>query len=156
MGLGDHDDQVYIVNFSLAKKYRYANTRVHIPHRENSRLPNTTPFASIHSHLGAEQSCRDDLKSLAYILVYFLRGYLPWYNPKIKQRGDTLQCKTKLPPDLVCAACPNEFGTFLSYARALRFDDKPDYTYLRKLFRELFVREGFQLDPPFAQTVLQM
>lgn len=156
MGIGNHDNQVYIVNFSLAKKYRYANTHVHIPHRENSRLPNTTPLTSIHSHLGAKQSHRDDLKSLAYILVYFLCGYLPWYDPKIKQRGDTLQCKTKLPPDLVCAACPNEFGTFLSYARALRFDDKPDYTYLRKLFCELFVCEGLQLDPLFSQTVLQM
>lgn len=57
------------------------------------------------------------------------------------------------PTDLLCRGFPNEFGIFLNYTRALRFDDKPDYSYLRKLFRDLFVREGYQYDYVFDWSV---
>lgn len=57
------------------------------------------------------------------------------------------------PTDLLCRGFPNEFGIFLNYCRALRFDDKPDYSYLRKLFRDLFVREGYQYDYVFDWSV---
>lgn len=50
---------------------------------------------------------------------------------------------------------PQEFATYLNYVRALRFDDKPDYGYLRKLFRDLFIREGFQYDYVFDWTILK-
>ncbi|RKP11494.1 hypothetical protein BJ684DRAFT_12837, partial [Piptocephalis cylindrospora] len=56
------------------------------------------------------------------------------------------------PTELLCRAFPNEFAIYLNYSRSLRFDDKPDYSYLRKLFRDLFVREGFQYDYVFDWT----
>jgi casein kinase I family protein HRR25 len=57
------------------------------------------------------------------------------------------------PTEVLCRGFPNEFAIYLNYTRSLRFDDKPDYSYLRKIFRDLFVREGFQYDYVFDWTV---
>lgn len=57
------------------------------------------------------------------------------------------------PVEVLCRGFPNEFATYLNYTRSLRFDDKPDYPYLRKLFRDLFIREGFQYDYMFDWSV---
>ncbi len=104
-----------------------------------------------------EQARRDDLESLAYVLMYFLRGALPWQGLKAatkKQKYDRImEKKMTTPTDLLCRGFPNEFGIFLNYTRALRFDDKPDYSYLRKLFRDLFTREGYQYDYVFDWSV---
>jgi casein kinase I family protein HRR25 len=104
-----------------------------------------------------EQARWDDLESLAYVLMYFLHGPLPWQGLKAatkKQKYDRImEKKMTTPTDLLCRGFPNEFGIFLNYTRALRFDDKPDYSYLRKLCRDLFVREGFQYDYVFDWSV---
>ena len=106
-----------------------------------------------------EQARRDDLESLAYVLMYFLRGALPWQGLKAatkKQKYDRImEKKMTTPTDLLCRGFPNEFGIFLNYCRALRFDDKPDYSYLRKLFRDLFIREGYQYDYVFDWSISQ-
>ncbi len=57
------------------------------------------------------------------------------------------------PTEILCRGFPNETAIYLNYCRSLRFDDKPDYSYLRKLFRDLFVREGFQYDYVFDWSV---
>ena len=59
------------------------------------------------------------------------------------------------PTELLCRGFPNEFAIYLNYTRSLRFDDKPDYSYLRKLFRDLFVREGYQYDYVFDWTIFK-
>jgi len=107
----------------------------------------------------AEQSRRDDLESLGYVFMYFLRGALPWQGLKAgtkKQKYDRImEKKMTTPTDLLCRGFPNEFAVFLNYCRALRFDDKPDYSYLRKLFRDLFNREGYQYDYVFDWSVVR-
>jgi casein kinase I family protein HRR25 len=105
----------------------------------------------------AEQSRRDDMESLGYVMLYFCRGSLPWQGLKAatkKQKYDRImEKKMTTPTEVLCRGFPNEFAIYLNYTRSLRFDDKPDYSYLRKIFRDLFVREGFQYDYVFDWTV---
>ena len=98
-----------------------------------------------------EQSRRDDLESLGYILVYFLKGELPWQGlPGMTSKEDKYQaiCDKKLETtvDELCQDIPEEFATFINYAKSLRFTEVPDYCYLRKLLRDLFFSEGFEFD----------
>uniref|UniRef100_A0A0D9YV46 non-specific serine/threonine protein kinase n=1 Tax=Oryza glumipatula TaxID=40148 RepID=A0A0D9YV46_9ORYZ len=156
MGLGRKASQVYVIDYGLAKKYRDLQTHKHIPYRENKNLTGTARYASVNTHLGVEQSRRDDLESLGYVLMYFLRGSLPWQGLKAgtkKQKYDKISEKKMLTPvEVLCKSYPTEFISYFHYCRSLRFEDKPDYSYLKRLFRDLFIREGYQLDYIFDWT----
>jgi len=159
MGQGKRANQVNIIDFGLAKKYRDPKTHQHIPYKENKNLTGTARYASVSTHLGIEQSRRDDLESLGYVLMYFNRGSLPWQGlkaPTKKQKYEKIsEKKMSTPVETLCKNFPQEFATFITYARTLRFDDKPDYAYLRRLFRDLFIREGYQYDYVYDWTVQQ-
>ncbi|XP_061370776.1 casein kinase 1-like protein 10 isoform X2 [Gastrolobium bilobum] len=159
MGLGRKANQVYVIDYGLAKKYRDLQTHKHIPYRENKNLTGTARYASVNTHLGVEQSRRDDLESLGYVLMYFLRGSLPWQGLKAgtkKQKYDRISEKKMLTPiEVLCKSYPLEFTSYFHYCRSLRFEDKPDYSYLKRLFRDLFIREGYQFDYVFDWTILK-
>ncbi|GLT99342.1 hypothetical protein SLE2022_167850 [Rubroshorea leprosula] len=159
MGLGRKANQVYVIDYGLAKKYRDLQTHKHIPYRENKNLTGTARYASVNTHLGVEQSRRDDLESLGYVLMYFLRGSLPWQGLKAgtkKQKYDKISEKKMLTPiEVLCKSYPSEFTSYFHYCRSLRFEDKPDYSYLKRLFRDLFIREGYQFDHVFDWTILK-
>ncbi|KAG6723302.1 hypothetical protein I3842_03G201600 [Carya illinoinensis] len=159
MGLGRRANQVYIIDFGLAKKYRDSSTHQHIPYRENKNLTGTARYASMNTHLGIEQSRRDDLESLGYVLMYFLRGSLPWQGLKAgtkKQKYDKIsENKVSTSIEALCRGYPTEFASYFHYCRSLRFDDKPDYAYLKRIFRDLFIREDFQFDYVFDWTILK-
>lgn len=150
MGLGEKSHMLYLIDFGLAKRYRDNRTHRHIMYRENKSLTGTARYASIYTHLGIEQSRRDDLESLGYILMYFCRGALPWQGLKARTKqekydriSDKKMCTSI---DSLCKGFPSEFATYLNYTRSLRFADQPDYAYLRRLFRDLFIRLGFKFD----------
>ncbi|KAK1377776.1 Non-specific serine/threonine protein kinase [Heracleum sosnowskyi] len=151
--------QVYIIDFGLAKKYRDSSTHQHIPYRENKNLTGTARYASMNTHLGIEQSRRDDLESLGYVLMYFIRGSLPWQGLKAgnkKQKYEKIsEKKVSTSIESLCRGYPTEFASYFHYCRSLRFEDKPDYAYLKRIFRELFIREGFQFDYVFDWTILK-
>ncbi|CAG2248734.1 CSNK1D [Mytilus edulis] len=159
MGLGKKGNLVYIIDFGLAKKYRDARTHQHIPYRENKNLTGTARYASINTHLGIEQSRRDDMESLGYVFMYFLRGSLPWQGLKAatkRQKYERIsEKKMSTPIEELCKGFPSEFATYLNFCRSLRFDDKPDYSYLRQLFRNLFHRQGFTYDYVFDWNMLK-
>lgn len=106
----------------------------------------------------AEQSRRDDLESLGYVLTYFLRGSLPWQGLKAttkKQKYEIiLEKKISTPTEVLCKGFPAEFRSYFEHVRTLRFDDRPDYDYLKRLFRELFFRKGFTYDNVYDWEVL--
>uniref|UniRef100_A0A8W8M5R5 non-specific serine/threonine protein kinase n=1 Tax=Magallana gigas TaxID=29159 RepID=A0A8W8M5R5_MAGGI len=126
---------------------------------ENKNLTGTARYASINTHLGIEQSRRDDMESLGYVFMYFLRGSLPWQGLKAatkRQKYERIsEKKMSTPIEELCKGFPSEFATYLNFCRSLRFDDKPDYSYLRQLFRNLFHRQGFTYDYVFDWNMLK-
>lgn len=159
MGLGKKGNLVYIIDFGLAKKYKDAKSSMHIPYRENKNLTGTARYASINTHLGIEQSRRDDLESLGYVLMYFNLGTLPWQGLKAankRQKYERIsEKKLSTPIEVLCKDFPVEFPTYLTYCRRLDFIQRPDYSYLRKLFRTLFHSQGFTYDYVFDWNMLK-
>ncbi|XP_058060744.1 casein kinase I-like [Anopheles bellator] len=159
MGLGKKGNLVYIIDFGLAKKYKDSRSMSHIPYRENKNLTGTARYASINTHLGIEQSRRDDLESLGYVLMYFNLGTLPWQGLKAankRQKYERIsEKKLSTPVEELCKGFPREFSLYLAYCRHMDFIQRPDYCYLRKLFRTLFHRQGFVYDYVFDWNMLK-
>ncbi|XP_050681996.1 casein kinase I-like isoform X2 [Leptidea sinapis] len=159
MGIGRHCNKLYMIDFGLAKKYRDLRTRAHISYREDKNLTGTARYASINAHLGIEQSRRDDMESLGYVLMYFNRGSLPWQGLKAitkKQKYERIsEKKMSTPVEVLTKGFPAEFAMYLNYTRGLTFDEAPDYMYLRQLFRILFRTMNYQYDYTFDWTILR-
>ena len=135
MGLGDQCRTPFIVDFGLAQKYRHTTTGIHIPFHRVQSIRGTPAFSSIHSHLGAEIGRRDDLESLAYTLIYLVRGSLPWLNKDRRQQASSiLEMKQKIAGEVLCHQAPCKLATFLTYTRTLSFSENPNYSYIRSLF----------------------
>jgi len=153
-------DQVYVIDFGLAKKYRDHRTHLHIPFVEHKSLTGTARYASVNTHRGYEQSRRDDLESLGFVLMYFNRGRLPWQglraNTKKEKYNKIAAKKMKTPVDKLCRHSPSEFKTYFMYCRNLQFEAEPDYVYLKKIFRSLFFRQKDYMDNMFDWTILNM
>ena len=95
------------------------------------------------------------MESLGYILVYFASGSLPWQGLEAEERDERIkEIKNSTTGDALCdGVLPSEFAAYINYTRSLRFDDKPDYSRLRRAFRRRFQAEGFKYDNVFDWTV---
>ena len=150
IGRGNKKNVIYAIDFGLSKKFRDSRTHLHIPYRDGKDLTGTARYASINTHLGVEQSRRDDIEALGYMMIYLMKGHLPWQgmvnsNPKKKyDRIKKLKIEIKL-PDL-CAGLPKECIKFIQYARDMKFEDKPNYKYLRHLLKKMAQRIGAKMD----------
>lgn len=146
--IGYHNTSlVHCIDFGLSKRYRHPRTLQHIPYRDGRSLTGTPRYASINNHLGIEQSRRDDLESIGYVLIYFLRGVLPWQGLKAKTASKKykmiMEKKQSVSISDLCQGCPIQFAEYLSYCRNLTFDSKPDMQYLKGLFRDLYMQNGY-------------
>lgn len=153
VGIGEQQNKVYVIDFGLVKRYRDPKTLQHIPFLEGKRLTGTARYASINAHVGLEQGRRDDMEALGYVFMYFNTGKLPWQGLKTsttaKRYTAIMLKKQEVPVDELCQGFPTEFADYIKYCRALKFDEKPDYAYLRGLFRGLFIKKHFTDDGMF-------
>ena len=150
LGIEENKNNIYIVDYGLAKKYYDSLTLTHISYREKKNLTGTARYASLNTHLGIEQSRRDDLEGIGYVIMYFLRGSLPWQGLKVSTQGKRYnairEIKYKTTIKSLCENYPEEFKIYLEYCRALKFYDTPDYRYLKKLFSDLFIKLEYKWD----------
>jgi casein kinase 1 gamma len=144
---------IHIIDFGLAKAYIDPETNKHIPYREHKSLTGTARYMSINTHLGKEQSRRDDLEALGHMFMYFLRGSLPWQGLKadtLKERYQKIgETKRNTPIEVLCQNQPEEFAKYLKFVRSLDFFEKPDYEKYRKMFLDLMKAKGWDCDWQF-------
>ena len=139
IGIHEKSNIIYLIDFGLSKRYKNPKTHQHIPYREGRALTGTARYVSINTHLGIEQSRRDDLESIGYMLIFFLKGILPWQGLKNCNEKYTriMEKKLQIPTEILCYGLPDEITYYLNYCKSLRFEDRPDYDYLRGLFIKL-------------------
>lgn len=135
----------------MAKCYKNSEGE-HIPFREGKNLTGTARYASINTHIGYEQSRRDDLETIGHVLLYFLRGSLPWQGlpgrSKNEKYNNIKKKKLEVTVDELCKGLPEEFKEYMNYCRKLQFTDEPDYKYLIGLFEGCMKKNGFDPKVP--------
>ena len=145
--IGLNDNEIYCLDLGLSRLYIDKNTNKHLPYCEKKRLVGTPRYASIYAHNGQRYGRRDDLMSLAYTLIFLLKGSLPWQGLQIANKEDKYKqiahLKNTITNEELSKDIPIEFSIFLQYTKDLEFDEKPDYYFLRQMFNEVYIREGY-------------
>lgn len=143
---------LYLIDYGLSKRYLDSRTHVHVTYKEGKSLTGTARYCSINAHLGIEQSRRDDIEALGYIILYFLkRGFLPWQGIRGAQDPQTKNVrisekKINTRPEALCRDEPPQILNFLTYARGLKFEETPDYVSCREFFASLVDRHNWDRD----------
>ncbi|KAL6144631.1 hypothetical protein ACLB2K_055322 [Fragaria x ananassa] len=130
------EKKLFLVDLGLATKWRDSSTGQHVEYDQRPDVfRGTVRYASVHAHLGRTSSRRDDLESLAYTLVFLLRGRLPWQGYQGENKG-FLVCKKKMAtsPETLCSFCPLPFKQFVEHVVNLKFDEEPNYAKYISLF----------------------
>jgi serine/threonine protein kinase len=147
LGIKERKNQVYLIDFGLAKRFEDPRTRKHLEYAEGKSLTGTARYASINAMSGIEQSRRDDLESLGYVWIYMLKGKLPWQGIPARTQKEKmdriLEVKKNCTIAALCERLPTEFIHYFQMVRRLGFNEEPEYAEYREMFRELFVREKF-------------
>ena len=150
MGAKRYNDRLYILDFGLAKKYRSSRTLIQYPYIKKKKLTGTARYASIHALEAYEQSRRDDLESVGYVLMYFLRGELPWQGLKVRSKEDRykkiLEKKKETSSEELCSGFPDEFKQYVHYTKNLDYEQNPDYDFLKQLFVNIIKNLNGRMD----------
>ena len=150
MGKGKNSHILYILDFGLTKKFWSSTHKCHIPLIKGKKLTGTARYASINALSGFEQSRRDDLESICYVLLYFLKGSLPWQGLKINNKEERYkkicEIKKNIPVKELCSGLPNEFETILDYVKNLKFTQVPNYNYLKSLLKNILEKNNSCID----------
>lgn len=148
IGFNNKIDMIYLIDFGLCNYYRKKNGE-HIEFKSNAGHVGNIRFSSINALQGHEQSRRDDLESLAYILIYLMKGNLPWCHIKCATEDKpyrTLEKKISMTGESICQNLPIEFLKFFNYVRGLSFYENPNYKFMKNLFRQLMKKNKFGYD----------
>ena len=140
-GRGAKSNSIYIIDFGLAKKYYSVSKAQHIKFVTGKHLIGTARYCGRNAHRGYEQSRRDDIESIGYVLMYFLLGSLPWQGLKYKKNEDQFekiaQKKYSTPFEELTANQPEELLLYFKHCDRLNFEDQPNYVYLIGLFQTI-------------------
>jgi serine/threonine protein kinase len=154
IGAGDRSSRVFLIDFGLARLFRNPATHEHITQAKGLDITGTVRYSSINSHLGLTQSRRDDLESLAYVIVYLVKGRLPWQgiavHPGQVHHDEVLMLKQATTAKTLCKGLPQPFIKFIQHIRSLGFEDKPDYRYLHSLLAQCIL--PLNQTPPTTRT----
>jgi hypothetical protein len=133
----------------MTKKFKDKEGK-HTPYTEGKDFIGTARFSSVYTHLGIEQSRRDDIESIGYLLVYLFKGSLPWFNlegsSKKMRYSKIMEVKRDLNYEEFCKDLPFEFVDYFKYIRSLQFDQTPEYDYLKSLFKAASNKLDIKLD----------
>ncbi len=133
---------IFLIDFGLSCYYLESGIgSKHYKIKNNLSFVGTLRYASLNSHKGIRQSRRDDLESMIYILIYFLKGKLPWQDVKAKQKEERhkliTEIKSKVTIESLCENTPKEFAELLTYVKNLEFEETPLYTKFYAFFHNL-------------------
>ena len=152
IGLKKMNNTIYMIDYGLTRKF-CDSRKNHIPYKEGKNLTGTALYASIYTHKGIEQSRRDDLESLGYMLIYFCKGELPWMNVKAKNKAGKykkiMEKKIEMKPEILCEGLVDEFRQYFKYVRELQFTEEPNYNYLLGLFNNAMKNNNIKNDYKF-------
>ena len=166
--LGLDNNKIHIIDFGLSKIYKNRMGN-HIQFKENSKMIGTIRYCSVNCHKGFELSRRDDLESIGYILLYFMKGYLPWQegyykkylsdsdNKVIESKDNRMEnmyervktIKSTISTEELCSGLPIEFKMYMDHVKSLKFEEKPNYKFLLDIFHALYIRNGYKDDVTF-------
>ena len=152
IGRGEQAPKIFMVDYGLAKQYVDENGK-HIPFAHYSWIPGTSRYCTARAMLGHELSRRDDMESLGYMWISFMRP-LPWCNIEgdmsaSERRKIVTKLKNETSIDQLCANLPQEFHRYMAKVQSMEFDEEPPYAEFRDMFRKLFVRFRFVYDYQF-------
>lgn len=151
IGTNNKKSTIYIVDFGLSKRYIESNKHIEFNNKKN--FTGTYRYSSIRNHRGIEQSRRDDLESIGYMLCYFYNGMLPWQGlqiqDKIERNNKIYKKKRTTAIANIIKDLPEEFYDYIQYCRLLRFSENPDYNYLKTLFKNILDRHNIKMDNIF-------
>ena len=144
------NDVLYLIDFGLCRKYRSSKTGQHIPPKNLGKFTGTSRYASVYAMAGNEQSRRDDIESIGYMIIYFMKKKLPWQGI----RGNSYkECYHKLflmkkhmDLEILCRGLPKEVLEYMKYAKNLKFEQEPNYKYLKNLFQIILSKNKINLD----------
>ena len=146
---------LYLIDFGLAKKYRSSRTRNHAKFVKAKRMIGNSIYSSLNNLEGKRQSRRDDLESLGYILIDFaMKGKLSWQALQIENNNERTNkiylIKKGIESEKLFSELPKEFSDYLKYTKNLKFEENPDYNYLRGLFLNLLNKNNYKFDLEFS------
>jgi serine/threonine protein kinase len=157
IGSGKKKNQIYIIDLGLSKKIVDRDLN-HIEYSKNKSFTGSFRYSSIRNHKGIEQSRRDDLESIGYMLIFFLKGTLPWQglkgSTKSKRSKNIFKEKRNTSLESLCTGIPRCFFDYMKYVRLLRFPQKPNYKYLKDLFIDIFSRNNYIYDDIFDWNIV--
>ena len=142
-------DIIYITEFGLCAKYCSSKTGKHILPGFRGTFTGTLRYSSANAQRGNQQSRRDDLESLGYTILFFMKGRLPWMNLEhiINEKElylKTYSMKKFITVERLCKGLPSEIAEYFKYVKLLKFQEEPNYDYLKNLFIELLKKNGFE------------